>query len=155
MEIRKLSKNETNEFLRLVEIFNQVFELEIELPSNEHLHSLLQNNDFFVVAVIDNEKVIGGLTIYVLHQYYSEKPIAYIYDVGMSPAYQGKGIGKKLMEETCKLCKSMGFEEAYVEAESEDLAAVEFYRKTKYSNEMETKHFTYKLGNPTSRKFER
>jgi aminoglycoside 3-N-acetyltransferase I len=145
MEIRKLGIEETREFRSLVEIFKEVFELEIEIPSNEHLYALLQKQDFFVVAVFLDGKVIGGLSIYVLHRYYSEKPIAYMYDVGISPNYQGKGIGKKLMEETCKLCQSMGFEEAYVEAESEDINAVEFYRRTKYSSEMEARHFTYEL----------
>ncbi len=151
MEIRKLNSEETLAFRALVEIFTEVFEMENLLPSNEHLHSLLLNKYFLVVAVLDNGKVIGGLTIYVLHRYYSENPIAYIYDVGISPAYQGKGIGKKLMEETCKLFKSMGFEEAYVEAESDDIDAVEFYRITKYSSELEARHFTYVLEKPKGR----
>jgi aminoglycoside 3-N-acetyltransferase I len=151
MEIRKLGKEETTEFRSLVQIFKEVFELEIEIPSNEHLRALLQKPDFFVVAVFLEGNVVGGLSIYVLHRYYSEKPIAYIYDVGISPEYQGKGIGKKLMEETCKLCKLMGFEEAYVEAESEDIDAVEFYRRTEFNSEMEARHFTYVLESPISR----
>lgn len=155
MEIRKLGIADTREFRSLVEIFKEVFELEIEIPSNEHLHTLLQKQDFFVVAVFLDGKVVGGLSIYVLHRYFSEKPIAYIYDVGISPNYQGKGIGKKLMEETCKLCQSMGFEEAYVEAESKDIDAVEFYKRTKYSNEMEARHFTYELEEPKGRKADR
>jgi aminoglycoside 3-N-acetyltransferase I len=36
-----------------------------------------------------------------------------------------------------------GFEDAYVEAESNDIDAVNFYRKTKYSSEMNAIHFTY------------
>lgn len=50
------------------------------------------------------------------------------------------------MKETCKLCQSMGFEEVYVEAESEDIDAVEFYRRTKYSNEMGGKAFYVCIG---------
>jgi aminoglycoside 3-N-acetyltransferase I len=98
----------------------------------------------FVVKV--NNKVVGGLTIYVLHGYYGTKPIAYIYDVGIAPEFQGKGFGKALIAQVCDFCKTNGFEDAYVEAERDDIGAVNFYRKTKFSNEINAIHFTYSFG---------
>lgn len=89
-----------------------------------------------------NSTVIGGLTI-VLHGYYSVKPIAYIYDIGVRPDFQRKGIGKALINEVCNFGKERGFEDAYVEAESGDIDAVEFYRRTNFSREMNATHFTY------------
>ena len=143
MEIRKLDRNDVSDFRSLVEIFKHVFENEEPLSDNEQLGKLLSNPDFLVFVVRQNDQVVGGLTIYVLHRYYGSKPLAYIYDVGIAPEFQGQGLGKALMAEVCKYCEDHGFEDAYVEAESEDQDAVDFYRKTKFSSELNAIHFTY------------
>lgn len=143
MEIKKLEPFDVADFSDLIEIFKDVFENDKDTPSSEYLGRLLSNPCFIVFVVKLDGKVVGGLTIYVLHGYYSEQPIAYIYDVGITPTHQGKGLGKALIREVCRFCKQQNYLEAYVEAESDDMDAVGFYRKTKYSNEMNATHFTY------------
>lgn len=143
MEIKKLDKNEISDFRSLIEIFKDVFENEEQVSDDSHLESLLSNPDFMVFVVKLNGKVVGGLTIYVLHRYYGVKPMAYIYDVGITPKHQGKGLGKSLIAEVCQFCKQHNFEDAYVEAESDDIDAVDFYRKTNFSHEINAIHFTY------------
>lgn len=145
MDITKLNKTQVDEFRNLIEIFKEVFENDLEIPDNKYLGSLLSDSNFLVFVVIINGKIVGGLTIFVLHGYYGSKPIAYIYDVGISPSFQGKGLGKELIAEVCRFCKENGFEDAYVEAESDDIDAVNFYRQTKYSSETKAIHFTYKF----------
>lgn len=145
MEIKKLNSGSLANFKSLIEIFKDVFENDEPIANDEQLGKLLNNPDFFVFVVLLNNKVVGGLTIYVLHRYYDTKPIAYIYDVGISPDFQGQGLGKALIAEVCNFCKKNGLEDAYVEAESDDIDAVSFYRKTKFSSEMNAIHFTYSL----------
>lgn len=145
MEIGKLSHNEFTDFRILLGIFSEVFENEEEISDHNQLQKLLSNPDFLVFVVRQNGKVIGGLTIYVLHRYYSTKLVAYIYDMGISPEYQRQGLGKALIAEVCKYCKENGFEDAYVEAEMDDIDAVNFYKKTNYSSKMNAIHFTYTL----------
>jgi aminoglycoside 3-N-acetyltransferase I len=142
MEIKKLNSGGLANFKSLIEIFKDVFENDEPIANDEQLGKLLSNPDFFVFVVLSDNKVVGGLTIYVLHRYYGTKPVAYIYDVGISPDYQGQGLGKALIAEVCNFCKQNDFEDAYVEAE---IDAVEFYRKTKFSSEMNAIHFTYDL----------
>lgn len=145
MEIIKLTSDNLSEFKSLIEIFKEVFENDEPIANDEQLGKLLSNPDFFVFVVISNNKVVGGLTIYVLHRYYGTKPVAYIYDVGVCPDFQGQGLGKALITEACNFCKKNNFEDAYVEAESDDIDAVSFYRNTKFSSEMKAIHFTYDL----------
>ncbi|MGL4599788.1 MAG: GNAT family N-acetyltransferase [Bacteroidia bacterium] len=147
MEIKKLDKNELANFREVVAIFKTVFANDEAIAPDQHLTKLLANPDFMVFVVKVNNKVVGGLTIYILHRYFNEKPIAYIYDVGVEPSYQGKGFGKALIAEVCNFCKTNGFEDAYVEAESDDSDAVNFYRKTNATNEMNAIHFTYSFNN--------
>jgi aminoglycoside 3-N-acetyltransferase I len=143
MEIKKLDKNEISDFRNLIEIFKDVFGNTGQIPGNDHLGRLLSNPDFMVFVVKINGKVAGGLTVYVLHSYYSVKSTAYIYDAGITPGFQGQGLGKALISGVCSFCKQHNFEDAYVEAESDDIDAVNFYRKTNFSHEMDAKHFTY------------
>lgn len=149
MKIKKLHSDETNDFKKLIEIFQEVFENNAQIPPHPHLSKLLSNPDFMVFVVKIDDTVVGGLTIYILHQYYSLKPLAYIYDVGITPGFQGKGLGKALLTEVCNFCRESGFDDAYVEAEEEDRDAINFYRKTKFSNEMVTRHFTYSFTEKT------
>lgn len=143
IQIIKLESNEVKDFRKLVEIFTVVFEHDIKIPSLNYLQGLLSNPNFMAFVVIIDGEIVGGLTMYVLHQYYSTKPLAYMYDLGIAPEYQGQGLGKSLIAEVCHFCEENGFDAAYVEAEEEDVEAVSFYRKTAYSNEMLARHFTY------------
>lgn len=147
LEIQKLNRNEVEEFRDLVKIFKDVFENKEQISEKKQLAKLLSNPDFMVFVVKQKDKIVGGLTIYILQRYYGTKPVAYIYDVGVSPDFQAKGLGRSLIEEVCKYCKDNGFEDAYVEAESDDVDAVNFYKKTKFSSEMNAIHFTYTFEN--------
>lgn len=142
-EIQKLNSSEVSDFRDLVKIFKDVFENEEQISENNQLEKLLSNPDFVVFVAKQNNKVVGGLTIYVLHRYFGAKPVAYIYDVAVIPDFQGKGLGKSLIAEVCKYSRDNGFEDAYVEVESDDIDAVNFYRKTEFSSEMNAVHFTY------------
>lgn len=147
VKIKKLEIGDISDFIKLIEIFKEVFENDEAVAHPVQLEKLLSSQDFLVFTVAINNEVIGGLTIYVLHRYYLLKPSAYIYDVAIAPKFQGKGYGKSLMKEVCIFCRLNGFEDAYVEAESEDIDAVEFYRKTKFSSEINATHFTYLFDN--------
>lgn len=114
-------------------------------PDQTHLKSLLNKETFFAVTAKTEHKIIAGLTVYVLDQYYSEKPLAYIYDLAVSVEYQRKGVGRKLIEFTNEYCKENGFEEVFVQADKVDDYAIDFYRSTKPTSEEQVAHFSYKL----------
>lgn len=144
IEIKKLSPQDIGDFSDLIRIFEIVFEMDnFKMPDEKYLQDLLSKPDFFTLVAKYNNKVLGGLTVYILHRYYSTKPIAYIYDIGVFTDYQRKGFGKKLITYLTNYCKENGFEDAYVEAETDDTQAVNFYRTTSFSNELQATHFTY------------
>lgn len=143
MQISQLSNLDTKDFVNLIQIFNQVFENSNEIPPEDYLAKLLSKADFLVFVAKKNDEVVGGLTVYILHQYYSEKPLAYIYDVGVSPSFQRQGIGKNLIAAVNSYCQKNNFEAAYVEAELEDAEAIQFYKNTNFSTETGAVHFTY------------
>src|SRR5688572_28261592 len=96
--IKRLQKGDLNEFVDLVNLFEEVFEMKnFSIPDAKHLQNLLNRSDFNVFVALKNDIVVGGLTTYVLEQYYSEKPLAYIYDLAVDTNFQRHGIGKRLI----------------------------------------------------------
>jgi aminoglycoside 3-N-acetyltransferase I len=145
MIIKKLSIDSLLEFIQLLQIFQEVFEITDQIVDNKQLSKLLSSKDFMVfVSKVDN-KIVGGLTIYVLQNYFNKKPTAYINDLAVKPEFQRQGIGQKLIAEVIQYCKYMYFEEIYVAAECIDEQAISFYKRTNYNNEVHVKLFSYKL----------
>ncbi len=146
IEILILQSDNLNELHELITVFETVFEMEnFKRPGQAHLQNLLNREHFFAVVAKNGNKIIGGLTVYILGQYYSEKPLAYIYDLAVLEDYQRKGVGGKLVEFTNEYCRQNGFEETFVQADKVDDYAIDFYRSTKPSGEEQVVHFSYRL----------
>lgn len=145
VKISKLSQNNNLKLAQLLHVFEAVFEMKpFATPDAVYLNSLLQDPDIIFMVVEVDGKIIGGLSAYVLSQYYSKEKHAYIHDVAISTAYRRKGIGKKLIAAFNDYCQKMNYAEVFVAAEKEDVHAVEFYRATG-ADELESVHFFYKL----------
>lgn len=133
-------------FIELIKLFEVVFEMkDSSIPDSKHLQSLLNRSDFFVFTAVLEGKIVGGLTTYVLEQYYSKRPLAYIYDLAVDINLQRQGIGKKLISATNEFYKKKGFEEVFVQADKVDEYAIDFYRSTSPTEEEQVVHFYYSL----------
>jgi aminoglycoside 3-N-acetyltransferase I len=147
MEIRRLTGKDIDHFIELILVFEDVFEMQnFSLPQKEHLRKVLAQPGFIVFAAIEDNAVLGGLTAYTLPQYYSTKPLAYVYDLAVRKNRQRQGIGQRLIAEINRYCLEKGYEEVFVQADKVDDYALDFYRLTKPTNEEEVVHFYYTLG---------
>ncbi len=144
-DIVKLTYQDRGKFLELIRVFEDVFEMRnFLMPDEDYLQELLGKNDFLIfVALLDN-KVVGGLTAYTLQQYYSKRPLVYIYDLAVKTEFQRQGIGTLLIASITSYCKEIGVEEVFVQADLEDDYALEFYRSTGAIAE-QVVHFNYPL----------
>lgn len=145
-EIQILNSGQIEEMKQLLKVFEDVFEIEhFHMPEDVYLQKLLEKDSFFAVVAKGNGQIIGGLTVYLLDQYYAPKRLAYIYDLAVSVEYQRKGIGKQLIAYTNDYCREKGFEEVFVQAEKLDDYALNFYRSTSPTTALEVVHYSYKL----------
>lgn len=148
IEIIKLNPTDIGDFSALIKVFEDVFEWEnFTFPKSKHLERLLDNSNFLVFVGKKDKKLVGGLTAYVLDRYDTEKPSAYIYDLAVITDLQRKGIGKILIAALNDYCTKNGFIEVFVQAETDDLQAVNFYRTTPITSELKATHFTYSFDN--------
>lgn len=143
IKINKLQQDDVKKFIELIRVFEIVFEMKnSKMPPQMYLEQLLKRDDFFVfVATFDGE-VVGGLTSYIMHQYYSEMPLVYIYDLAVNTKWQRNGIGKMLIAENNKYCKSIHVEVVMVQADEVDDYAIEFYHSTGATGQ-KVIHFDY------------
>lgn len=142
--ISKLNNNQVDDFVALISIYKEVFDMpNLSVPDISHLQNLIENPNFIVLVAKMDKQIIGGLTVHLLPSYLTTKLTAYIYDVGVSQSYQRMGVGQRLIEFIINYCKENNIAEAYVEAESDDHQAVNFYLKTKYQSMLNATHFTY------------
>jgi aminoglycoside 3-N-acetyltransferase I len=146
INVRKLSESDLPQFIQLIKLFEVVFEMKnFTLPPEKHLRKLLAKDGFYVfVALDENDEVVGGLTAYTLTQYYSIKPLVYIFDLAVKEHLQRKGIGTQLIAGINKYCREVGAEEVFVQADRSDGYALDFYRKTTAIEE-DVVHFYYPL----------
>lgn len=145
MTVRVLTPVELPQFQSLLRLFERVFEMKAFVPPpDEHLRSVLADDGFIAMVAEEGGAVVGGLTAYILRQYYMTRPIAYVYDLAVETARQRQGIGRRLMAELREHCRARGCDEVFVQADNVDEHALRFYRKSGASEEAVT-HFTYSL----------
>lgn len=145
VEVRRLIPGDVAPFTELITLFRDDLETDTATKARpEHLLRLLDWPDFIVVVAQLGNQVVGGVTAYLLTQYHSEKPVAYLYDIAVSETYQRNGIATKLLTQLKQYCRSLGTEEMFVQAYQEDTEAVSFYRATGGAA-MPVIHFTYSL----------
>ena len=143
--IERLNRSDEDKFEALICLFEVVFEMEnFKMPDTGHLRQLLARADFFAFVALVDGQVVGGLTAYTLQQYYSTKPLVYVYDLAVDTGLQRQGIGKLLMAGITDYCKGIGVEEVFVQADLADTHAVKFYHSTGAVAE-EVVHFYYPL----------
>ena len=149
---QKLTNQDLPLLKELIKIFEDVFEMEnFALPNDTYLQSLLDNESmvFFVAFLEDKKeeektKIIGGLRAYILPSVYYASSEMYLYDLGVNPKFQRKGIGTKLMEKLKEYSKNLGYKELFVQADVEDQHAIDFYKKTG-GKAADVIHFSYEL----------
>ena len=145
LKIEKLKPTDIQKFIELIRVFEDVFEMENFVMTNQnHLQNLLNKDDFFVFVAIADNQVIGGLTVYTLQQYYSVYPQAYIYDLAVKTNLQRQGIGRRLIKSLTDYCKEKEYECVFVQADKVDDYALDFYRSTG-ATEQQVVHFDYAL----------
>ncbi|MBC7863065.1 MAG: GNAT family N-acetyltransferase [Bacteroidia bacterium] len=128
-QLIKLGKEDAQTFVKLILLFNEVFETgKTTVPAESYLKALLQKPGFIVLVVKHKNEIAGGLTAFELPMYDAERSEIFIYDVGIKKEFQRQGFGKKLIEELKNYCKESGIKEFFVPAHEEDEHALDFYK---------------------------
>ena len=67
--------------------------------TDSYIDRLLTREDFWAIAAVYGDDVVGGVTAHTLPMTRAEGSEIFIYDVAVQPGFQRRGIGRRLMEE--------------------------------------------------------
>lgn len=138
-----LQSGDINLFRELIKMFAEAFEQPgVENVPDAYLAQLLNNHNFIAYAALLNNTVIGGLTAYILPQYYGQYAEAYIYDIAVKSDFRGKGTGKMLLKALADFCRQNDIKTMFTEAHKSDRDAVKFYRSAG-GEEEKVAHFNF------------
>lgn len=129
MNVSRLKAGDRSEARELFKTMAAVFEEEHEALSDAYVDRLLANEGFWALAAFEENKIVGGMTAHILPMTKAEISELFIYDVAVAKEHQRKGVGKALLTELRRLAALSGIKVCFVPADSEDIHALDFYRK--------------------------
>ena len=105
-------KNEIN-FWNILDLIKVEWPKEWKILSDEDLiQEFIKSSDnkFDVNKYLfENNQIIGWYRYSTWPREESNKTIAHVFDIVINPEYQGKGLGKLLMEDLIKDCRERGY----------------------------------------------
>ncbi len=99
-----------------------------EALRDDDVAALMRRSDFWAIAAIEGDAVIGGLTAHALPMTRDRSTELFIYDLAVKPEWQRRGIGRAIVAELLARAHDAGIGTAFVPADNEDTHALDFYR---------------------------
>ncbi len=145
-EIRRIGLGDLSVFIDLVGVFQKAFTAPVEgVAHSSYLNELLDREGMVIIIVVLEGRVVGGLTAHEMPRWDRPSTELYIYDIGILPEFQRRGLGRKLMEFLQVYARNRGIRDYFVEANLEDRGAISFYRAIGGSTEPVV-HFNFTSG---------
>jgi aminoglycoside 3-N-acetyltransferase I len=131
MEIntKRLTAIDKKEAQNLFTTMAEIFEEDCVPLNDRYIEQLLCRDEFWAVAAIADDIIVGGIIAHVLPMTRAESPELFIYDIAVRPKYQRCGIGRRLFHALCEEASKVGIQDVFVSANDEDGHALDFYRK--------------------------
>ena len=128
MTIVRLGPGSNDRAQALFRLMAEVFEEPRGTLGERYVERLLSRADFWALAALENDEVVGGLTAHALPMTTSESSELFIYDVAVDSAHQRQGIGRQLFAALREQAAAEGIDVLFVPADNEDAHALDFYR---------------------------
>jgi aminoglycoside 3-N-acetyltransferase I len=115
------------------------------VPSDGYLKALLLKDSFHVIAALEDDMLIGGLTAYELEMYKAEIREMFLYEIAVEVGHRKKGIAKELIDFLKEIALRKGMREMYVGTTSDNKPAMKLYKATGGEAEADVVWFVYQL----------
>lgn len=128
VSVRRLTSGDEELARRLFAMMAAVFEEAYQELDDPYLNALLQRRDFWVLAALEGDEVVGGVTGHALPMTRSPSQELFIYDLAVRADRQRRGLGRLLIQSLREGAAAAGITVAFVPADNDDEHALEFYR---------------------------
>ncbi|MTI71590.1 MAG: GNAT family N-acetyltransferase [Firmicutes bacterium] len=125
MEIRRLNVDDAEKVTNMVQEFRSV------ITKEKKVFDFLANKKNYIIACLDNKKVVGFVLGYELQRYDDQNNMIYIHEVNVLPKYRRQGVGKKMIKELKKISKDKYLSKMFLITKKSNLPAINLYKATK------------------------
>jgi aminoglycoside 3-N-acetyltransferase I len=125
-------------FAMMQDIFGEPY---LPLGGN-YLDELLRREDFWAIAVLAGDEIVGGLTAHTLPMTRSEAAEVFIYDIAVHAEHRRAGVGRLLMSTLREVTHAAGVRDRFVSVDAADDEAIAFYRAVGGA-QADVMHFTF------------
>ncbi len=94
----------------------------------KYFTELVNDKESLCLIVEDDGKRIGYLAAGPKHYDYRNSKYFEIQNMGVTPGYRSKGIGKQLMQKCFEWAKSKGYQKIFVSSYAKNTSALAFYK---------------------------
>ena len=101
----------------------------------ENLQKFLKKKQLTVLVAELNSSIVGFISCSVFPSFWECQKQGLIVDLFVHPAYQGKGVGSKLLETLVKKADVENIAELHVSTEGGNIKAQKLYRKLGFTGE--------------------
>ncbi len=128
MHVKRLTLGDRDLARALFTFMADVFEEDREALSDGYIDRLLGREEFWALAAVAGDHIIGGVTAHTLPMTRTEASELFIYDIAVRRDHQRQGVGRRLVGELRTQAAARGIREVFVPADTDDVHALDFYR---------------------------
>ncbi len=123
MEIRRLGPGDEAHVILAAALFDRP-------PHEEAVRRFLDDPHSYLLVAYDDMQPAGFVRAHALAQLDTPKLQMFLYEIGVDPAFQRRGIARALIAALEAICREHEFEEMFVITNASNHAAMELYRST-------------------------
>ena len=98
-------------------------------PDDAYLRALLARDTYVAIAALDGDRVVGGLSGYLLPKPEQARSEVYLYDLAVAATHRRRGIATALIDRLRDWAVERGAWVVYVQADLGDDPAIALYTK--------------------------
>jgi aminoglycoside 3-N-acetyltransferase I len=127
--VKRLGSSDRAAARRLFSMLAESFDEKDGPLSDSYVDQLLGRKDFWALAAVAGDDIIGGITAHSLPMTHQESSELFIFDVAVRSAYRRQGIGRRLVAALCMQASEAGIHKLFLAADNLDEHALQFYRR--------------------------
>jgi aminoglycoside 3-N-acetyltransferase I len=128
MRLMRLTVGDRGLARALFTLMADVFAEDRDELSDGYIDQLLGREDFWAIAAVAGDRLLGGVTAHTLPLTRTESSELFIYDIAVRSDHQRQGVGRRLVAELRTQAAARGIREVFVAADNDDVHARAFYR---------------------------
>jgi ribosomal protein S18 acetylase RimI-like enzyme len=129
MEIKRLHSGDEDIAIKIIKAIKSDGGSDSEL-SMDYMRQILSHDDFFFIGAYSGNTPAGFALGYLLPRVNCERDMMLMYEIEVSPAFRGQGVGKSMIQILKGSCRNLNVLKMWVLTNASNHSAMHLYETT-------------------------